>query len=286
MKFLIVNPDTNGQSILVINTDTATGIATPAVSVAPGQDVTVEVLSGNNVTVLTGEVHIVSDDPEPLVPDTPVVSGTPIPAALPSTTGADATVVETGNAQDDTAVVSVIPPTTDAVVSTDPAHGAADGSPVIITQAQDGTVVATPVVTGDVQPGTVAVAPDGTPSAVGITVGEPAQIADVPPPADLAASGAADPVGAPQSTDGQIVPTTDLGDASGQTPITDNHAAAAATAPVATDATVVSVIQSLEGTDSAFTAQGMISIDHLNAALVAAGFAPVTVDHPAVAAQA
>lgn len=85
------------------------------------------------------------------------------------------------------------------------------------------------------------------------------------------------------ATDGSTPAPTNLGDASGSTPITEEHAAAAANAPAPSDATVIAVIDTLMDNDAALTAQGEISIDHLNAALVAKGFSPVAPNHPVLA---
>lgn len=284
MKLILSNPDTGTQSALIIQTDVATGVASPAVDLKPGQDATIEVLAASSITLMVGDIHITSDDNQPLVPNAPVITGDPIPEAG-GPAAEDASKAD-ADPQPDAAATPVIPPTTDAVLSTDVYHGATADQPVLITQNDGGGTIVTTVTGGTVDPGTVTVAPDGTPTAPGATLGSSVDVTgDVPTPSDAAASVTVTPVGAPQATDGTTPAPTALGDATGVTPITEDDAVtAAADHPDATDATVVSVIKSLEETDEAFTEQGIISIDHLNAALVAAGFAPIGEDHPVLLA--
>lgn len=85
------------------------------------------------------------------------------------------------------------------------------------------------------------------------------------------------------AVDGSTPPPSDLGDATASTPITPEDTAAAADFPPPSNETVITLLQGLVDNDAAQTEQGEISIPHLNAALVANGFAPIATDHPAIA---
>lgn len=87
------------------------------------------------------------------------------------------------------------------------------------------------------------------------------------------------------AVDGSTPAPTELGDATAATPITKKDEKAAASFPEPSNATVLTLIQQLADNDAAQTEQGEISIPHLNAALVANGFAPISTDHPALEAS-